>query len=153
MSKLTSVFPQTTVIPPRPLYDALTEIYQRTAALFGLILLSPLLCVIALCVKWTSRGPIFYRGNRVGKGEKLFLIYKFRTMKVGSEQKIGKRLVRKDENHYTSIGPLLRKYRLDELPQLINVLLGDMALVGPRPMRPIFLDDLKQRIEGYENDF
>jgi lipopolysaccharide/colanic/teichoic acid biosynthesis glycosyltransferase len=74
-------------------------------------------------------------------------------MKVGSEQKIGKRLVRKDENHYTSIGPLLRKYRLDELPQLINVLCGDMALVGPRPMRPIFLNDLKTRILGYEKRF
>ena len=152
-SSKASLFPNSVELSPRPLYDFLTDLYQRLVSLIGLLLLSPLLLLIGICVKWTSKGPIFYRGKRVGKDEKIFFIYKFRTMKVGSEQKIGKRLVRQDENHYTSIGPLLRKYRLDELPQLINVVLGHMALVGPRPMRPIFLEDLKKRIQGYEKRF
>ena len=92
-------------------------------------------------------------GDRVGRGERLFLIFKFRTMKVGSEQKIGKRLVQKNEGHYTSVGHFLRKYRLDEFPQLINVIKGEMALVGPRPVRPIFLEDHQAHISGYTKRF
>ena len=86
-------------------------------------------------MKLSSPGPALYRGQRVGRNE-IFNILKFRTMKVGSEAKIGKRLVQQDEDHYTSIGRFLRKYRLDELPQLLNVLKRDMNLVGPRPVRP-----------------
>jgi len=138
----------------RPLYDTLTSLYQRIVALVGLTLLSPLLSLIALAVKLTSPGPILYRGERVAKGKGRFTIYKFRTMKVGAEQLIGKRLVQPGEQtHYTAIGPLLRKYRLDELPQLINVIKGEMALVGPRPLRPIFLDELCETIPRYERRF
>jgi lipopolysaccharide/colanic/teichoic acid biosynthesis glycosyltransferase len=106
-----------------------------------------------VAVKLTSPGPALYRGARVGRGERVFHIFKFRTMKVGSEQRIGKRLVRADEDHYTPIGRFLRKYRLDELAQLFNVLRGDMNLVGPRPMRPIFLDELKRTVPGYAKRF
>ena len=138
----------------RPVYDTLTSLYQRLVALIGLALLSPLLVLIALGVKLSSSGPVLYRGERVAKGKRRFTIYKFRTMKVGAEQLIGKRLVQPGEQtHYTVIGPLLRKYRLDELPQLLNVIKGEMALVGPRPLRPIFLDELCETIPRYERRF
>lgn len=138
----------------RPIYDLATSVYQRILALLGLVILSPLLILIAIAVKLTSSGPILYRGQRVGKGKSIYTMYKFRTMKLGSEQKIGKRLVQPSEiTHYTRIGPLLRKYRLDELPQLINVLKGEMALVGPRPLRPIFLEEFCSGIPNYERRF
>lgn len=146
-------FPSTIDLPKKPVYDVVCRLYNVLAALIGLILLSPLMLGIALAVKLTSPGPALYRGARVGKDEEPFHILKFRTMKVGSEQKIGKRLVKQDEDHYTSIGKFLRKFRLDELAQLINVLRGDMNLVGPRPLRPIFLADFKARIPGYARRF
>jgi len=139
--------------PPRPAYDALTSLYQRAIALVGLVALSPLLLALALAVKLTSPGPVLYTGARVGLRRRPFQIYKLRTMQVGAEQKIGKRLVRADEDHYTPIGRALRRYRLDELPQLLNVLRGEMALVGPRPMRPVFLDDLLAAVPRYGERF
>ena len=147
------VFPTTIEVADRPVYDAVTSSYNFLGALLGVLLLSPVLITIALAVKLTSPGPALYRGARVGRGERIFNIYKFRTMKVGSEQKIGKRLVQHGEDHYTSIGRFLRKYRLDELSQLFNVLRRDMNLVGPRPSRPIFLDDHKSQIQGYGRRF
>ena len=147
------VFPTLIEVPERPVYDAITSTYNFLGALVGIILLSPLLVTIALAVKLTSPGPALYRGARVGRGQKTFDIFKFRTMKVGSEQKIGKRLVQQGEDHYTSIGRFLRKYRLDELSQLFNVLRRDMNLVGPRPSRPIFLADHTASIRGYERRF
>jgi len=147
------VFPTTIEVPARPVYEAITSTYNFLGALAGVLLLSPLLITIAAAVKLTSPGPALYRGARVGRGERIFNIYKFRTMKVGSEQRIGKRLVQQGEDHYTSIGRFLRKYRLDELSQLFNVLRRDMNLVGPRPSRPIFLADHKVQIRGYERRF
>jgi lipopolysaccharide/colanic/teichoic acid biosynthesis glycosyltransferase len=146
-------FPSALPAQERPHYDLFTQVYQKLASFIGLCLLSPLFIIIGIAVKMTSKGPIFYRGQRVGRRRSIFLIYKFRTMKVGSEAKIGQRLVRQDEDHYTSIGRFLRKYRLDELPQLLNVLKGEMALVGPRPLRPIFLEDLLSTTSGYEKRF
>ena len=147
------VFPSNIAFPPKPVYEAFTRTYNFLGALVGILLLSPLLITIAIAVKVTSPGPALYRGGRVGRNEKVFDIFKFRTMKTGSEQAIGKRLVRQDEDHYTRIGKFLRKYRLDELAQLINVLRGDMNLVGPRPVRPIFLEDHKLKIPGYARRF
>jgi lipopolysaccharide/colanic/teichoic acid biosynthesis glycosyltransferase len=147
------VFPTTIEVPHKPFYGAVTSAYNVLAALVGVVLLSPLLIVIAVAVKATSAGPALYRGARVGRGERRFYIYKFRTMKIGSEHKIGKRLVQEGEDHYTSIGRFLRKYRLDELSQLFNVLRRDMNLVGPRPIRPIFLADHKANIQGYTRRF
>ena len=147
------VFPSGIAFPPKPVYEAFTRLYNFLGALVGILLLSPLLIAIASVVKLTSPGPALYRGARVGRGERAFDIFKFRTMKVGSEQRIGKRLVRQEEDHYTRVGKFLRKYRLDELAQLFNVLRGDMNLVGPRPVRPIFLEDHKLRIPGYARRF
>ncbi|MBU1431693.1 sugar transferase [Myxococcota bacterium] len=146
-------FPSTMALPDKPIYDRFTRIYQFIGVLLGLLLLSPLMLLIAIAVKRTSSGPALYRGARVGLGERVFYIYKFRSMYVGAEQKIGQRLVRQDEDHYTPIGKFLRKYRLDELPQLFNVLKGDMNLVGPRPVRPIFLEKHRENIPGYARRF
>jgi lipopolysaccharide/colanic/teichoic acid biosynthesis glycosyltransferase len=105
----------------------------------GLILFSPLLLVIAFCVKFGSRGPVFYRGERVGRGGKIFRIFKFRTM-VDNADKIGGYSTPGDDPRLTKIGIFLKKYQLDELPQLINVLLGDMSFVGPRPEVPFYVN-------------
>ena len=147
------LFPTTAQLAPKPAFDVITRVYNFLGTLCGLLLLLPLLLTIAAAVKLTSPGPALYKGLRVGKGERNFHIYKFRTMEVGAEQKIGKRLVQQGEDHFTPIGKFLRRYRLDELAQLINVLRGDMNLVGPRPMRPIFLEDLKKTVPGYSKRF
>jgi lipopolysaccharide/colanic/teichoic acid biosynthesis glycosyltransferase len=146
-------FPSTAELPPKPLYEAVTRFYNFLGALLGVVLLSPLLLGIAAAVKLTSSGPALYRGARVGRGERVFDIFKFRTMHVGAEQKIGKRLVQQGEDHFTPIGRFLRRYRLDELAQLLNVLNGDMNLVGPRPVRPVFLEDHKRNVPGYGKRF
>lgn len=101
-------------------------------SLVGLILLSPFLLVIAIRIELDSRGGIFYRGLRAGMGGKPFRIFKFRTM-VSNADKIGGPSTPDDDPRITRVGSWLRRYKLDELPQLINVLMGDMSLVGPRP--------------------
>lgn len=116
----------------------------------GLILLlcAPLLLVVAVAIKLDSRGPVFYRQARVGLRGKIFTLYKLRTMRADAEQH-GAQWARNNDDRVTSIGKLLRKTRLDEIPQLINVFRGDMALVGPRPERPEFVGKLKEVIPFY----
>jgi lipopolysaccharide/colanic/teichoic acid biosynthesis glycosyltransferase len=101
-------------------------------ALIGLILLSPLFAILALIIKIESKGPVFYRGERIGKNGKLFRIYKFRSMVVDAD-KVGGSSTSNNDPRVTRIGNIVRKYKLDELSQLINVFVGDMSLVGPRP--------------------
>ncbi|PWU20658.1 MAG: hypothetical protein C5B48_12215 [Candidatus Rokuibacteriota bacterium] len=115
----------------------------------ALLVLSPVLLAVAAIVKLTSRGSIFYRGERVGKDQRVFTIYKFRTLCVGAEKQIGARLLKEEDQVYTPIGKFLKKWKLDEIPQLFNVIKGDMSLVGPRPVRPIFLDAFKRDIPRY----
>ncbi|PNQ73024.1 glycosyl transferase [Hanstruepera neustonica] len=98
----------------------------------GLILFLPLLLIIAFLIKLESQGPIFFRQSRVGKNNRDFKIFKFRTMFIGSDKK-GLLTVGNRDPRVTKVGYFLRKYKLDELPQLINVLLGNMSFVGPRP--------------------
>jgi len=104
----------------------------------GLLVLSPLFLVISLLIKTGSTGPIFFKQVRVGKDGKEFKIVKFRTMEVGAEKK-GKQLTVGQDRRITKEGRWLRKYKLDELPQLINVLVGEMSLVGPRPEVPKYV--------------
>ncbi len=115
----------------------------------ALVLLSPLLAVIALLVKLTSPGPIFYRQERCGLGGGSFFMLKFRSMPVNSEQKTGPVWARKNDGRSTRLGGFLRRTSLDELPQLWNVLRGDMSLVGPRPERPVFVNQFRKTIPGY----
>ncbi len=98
----------------------------------ALVLLSPLLALIGILVKLTSKGPVLYKGPRVGLNGNVFLMYKFRTMEINADKK-GGALVPRGDARVTGIGRSLRKHKLDELPQLINVFKGDMSLVGPRP--------------------
>jgi lipopolysaccharide/colanic/teichoic acid biosynthesis glycosyltransferase len=113
--------------------------FDILAAAVGLLFLSPFLFFIALRIRREDGGPVFYRGERVGLHGKPFRIFKFRTMGVDAER-LGVSSTSDDDPGITSIGKFLRKYKLDELPQLINVLIGDMSLVGPRPEVKKFTD-------------
>jgi lipopolysaccharide/colanic/teichoic acid biosynthesis glycosyltransferase len=106
--------------------------FDLLGASVGLLLSLPVLGAIAVCIKLTSPGPIFFRQERVGKHQVLFTIYKFRTMQVRSEEQ-GPTVTRNCDRRMTKIGSLLRRFKLDELPQFFNVIRGDMSLVGPRP--------------------
>jgi lipopolysaccharide/colanic/teichoic acid biosynthesis glycosyltransferase len=107
-------------------------------SLLGLVLLSPLLLLLAMWVKLDSRGPVLYRGTRVGKGGRTFEMYKFRTMVLEADR-LGPAVSFKDDPRITRAGRFLRGTKLDELPQLLNVLKGEMSLVGPRPEDPSYV--------------
>ena len=115
----------------------LKRIFDIISSLFGLILLSPFMIIIAILIKLDSKGPIFFKQVRVTKNGREFKIFKYRTMKIGSD-KFSQITVGKD-SRITKVGDFLRKYKLDEIPQLINVLIGDMSLVGPRPEVPKYV--------------
>jgi lipopolysaccharide/colanic/teichoic acid biosynthesis glycosyltransferase len=123
--------------------SALTEFFIRafdiTGSVILLLLTSPLLLFSAVVVKATSRGPVIYKQKRVGKAGSIFILYKFRTMIDGAEEKTGPVWAQKDDGRVTPVGKILRCSRLDELPQLFNVFRGDMSMVGPRPERPYFV--------------
>ncbi len=108
------------------------RVFDLLFSLFGLLLLIPIFLVIAIAVKISSKGPIFYKQERVGKLGKPFRLYKFRSMYINSDKK-GLITVGNNDSRITPVGRFLRKYKLDELPQLINVLKGSMSIVGPRP--------------------
>ena len=124
----------------------LKRIFDITLSLLGLIILLPFMLIIAILIKIDSKGFIFFKQIRVTKGEREFKILKYRTMRVGSD-KYSQITVGKDKR-ITKIGSFLRKYKLDEIPQLINVLIGDMSLVGPRPEVPkyvaLYTDEQKE---------
>ena len=107
-----------------------------SASAIALIVLAPLMALIAISIKSSSPGPVFYRGQRVGKDGRLFNLYKFRTMIVTTD---GPRITRRGDPRVTAIGRFLRRTKLDELPQLLNTLKGDMSLVGPRPEDPQYV--------------
>mgnify|MGYP000678042723 FL=1 len=115
------------------------RLFDFIASSFGLILLTPIFVLVALWIKLDSRGAIFFRQERVGFQGDLFRIHKFRTMVFDAEKK-GKHITVGADLRITTIGRFLRKYKLDELPQLIDVLVGDMSLVGPRPEVPKYID-------------
>jgi len=117
----------------------LKRLFDIFFSFLGLILLLPLFLIIAVLVKIFSPGPVFYKSVRVGKNGKLFKMYKFRTMVVEAD-KTGGPSTAADDPRLTKIGKFLKKFQLDELPQLVNVLKGDMSLVGPRPEVPLYVD-------------
>ena len=128
---------------------ALKRLIDLLAAAFGLILASPLMIVIARLIRRHDDGPILYVQKRMGIDGLRFEMYKFRTMRVGTEGETGPVFAEERDSRCTPIGLWLRKYRLDELPQLINVLKGDMSLVGPRPERPYFIEQFLEDIPRY----
>ena len=118
-------------------YEFIKRGFDLTLASVGLVLLAPLMLAIALLIKVDSKGPIIYRGRRSGMDFSVFEIYKFRTMVTDAEA-IGGAVTAKNDSRVTRPGKLLRKYKLDELPQLFNVLAGEMSVVGPRPEVPLY---------------
>ena len=110
---------------------------------------APLWVIIAVLIKLDSKGPVFFSQKRVGKGGKIFATYKFRSMVEGAESMTGPVWAKKDDPRVTRIGRVLRKMRLDEIPQFLNVLDGDMSFVGPRPERPFFVEKLKKEVSLY----
>ena len=114
-----------------------------------LVLLSPVMLGIALAVKLTSPGPILYRQDRMGLDGQRFQMLKFRTMRVNAESGTGPVWASADDARRTPIGPFLRRFSLDELPQFVNVLRGEMSAVGPRPERPVFVERFRQTVPGY----
>jgi Undecaprenyl-phosphate glucose phosphotransferase len=114
-----------------------------------LLLLAPVLAAIAILVKLTSRGPVFYTQERCSLNGQPFKMLKFRSMRVDAESQSGAVWAAKDDPRRTAFGSFLRKTSLDELPQLINVLCGDMSLVGPRPERPVFIEKFRKSIPNY----
>ncbi|MEW6187774.1 MAG: exopolysaccharide biosynthesis polyprenyl glycosylphosphotransferase, partial [Thermodesulfobacteriota bacterium] len=127
----------------------LKRIYDISLASLFLVILSPLLVLIALAVKITSPGPVFYRQTRMGLDGRVFEMLKFRSMVEGAEKETGPVWARKEDPRRTYVGRVLRKLSLDELPQLFNVLRGEMSLVGPRPERPELIESFKDRIPRY----
>lgn len=123
--------------------------FDIVASALGLILLSPLFALIALQVKLSSRGPVFYSQERIGLYGLPFHIYKFRTMIDHAEEEGLPQLTHDNDPRITKIGHWLRKYRLDELPQLWNILRGDMSIVGPRPERPFFIEQIMKEAPYY----
>ncbi len=113
----------------------LKRLFDIVFSFIGLVVLSPLFLLVSILIKLDSKGPVFYRGVRIGRFGKSFRIYKFRTL-VANADKIGGPSTADDDPRITKIGRLIRKYKLDEFPQLINVLFGKMSLVGPRPQVP-----------------
>ena len=117
-------------------------------SVFTLILLSPLFLILAIRVKMDSEGPVFYRQERIGLKEKPFQIIKFRTMRTDAEDE-GPQLSSDDDPRVTKAGKIMRKYRLDELPQFWNVLKGEMSIVGPRPERKFFINQIIKQAPYY----
>ncbi|HIE27316.1 TPA: tetratricopeptide repeat protein [Candidatus Poribacteria bacterium] len=119
-----------------------------------LLITLPLGIIASIAVKLSSPGPVFYKGERVGKDGKIFMMYKFRTMYVGTEKKVGGRIIQKGgEGYITKVGKILRMFKVDELPQLLNILKGDMSLVGPRPIRPALLEEYLKDYPDYTKRF
>ena len=134
-----------------------TDVALRTldivlSTLFLVVAIVPM-ALIALAIVATSGPPIFYRGERVGRGGRFYTMLKFRTLRRGAEERLGPHLgpelVERTRDEYTPVGRWLRATQLDELPQLINVLKGDMSLVGPRPIRPRFFATLADELPAY----
>jgi Undecaprenyl-phosphate glucose phosphotransferase len=127
----------------------LKAIEDRVLSFVILLMISPLMLAIAAAVKLSSPGPVFYRQERMSWNNKTFGMLKFRSMPVDAEKHTGAVWAKAGETRATLVGAFLRKTSLDELPQFINVLKGDMSIVGPRPERPVFVDKFKQEIPTY----
>ncbi len=138
--------------PERP-RDRVLRAFDLLLSTVFLLLSLPVSLAIALIVLATSGTPILYRGERVGRGGRVFTMYKFRTLRRGAELRLGvylgEELVRRTQEEFTPVGRWLKATQLDEIPQFVNVLRGDMSLVGPRPIRPVFFEELAHELPSY----
>jgi lipopolysaccharide/colanic/teichoic acid biosynthesis glycosyltransferase len=138
---------------PKRTRDVVLRTLDMALSLLFLLLALPFVLPIAIALLVTSGRPLFYRGARVGRGGHIFDMLKFRTLKPGAEERLGPylgaELVRRTKLETTRIGGWLRATQLDEVPQLLNVVRGDMSLVGPRPIRPRFFEELAEELPAY----
>ena len=136
-----------------PLTNTLNWITKRImdiiVSIIGIVISSPIMIASAIAIKCTSKGPIIFKQERIGLHNKPFLMYKFRTMEVQKPGTEKKGWTVKDDPRVTKVGKLLRRTSMDELPQLFNILIGDMSVVGPRPERPQFVEKFKEEIPRY----
>ena len=147
----TTVVPSAYGVPARR--ERFRALPARVGAMAATVFLLPVLAVLSILVLVTSGTPILYRGIRLGRGKRLFRMCKFRTLRPAAEQELGHQLVAERHRVVTPLGGFLRQTRLDELPQLLNVARGEMAFVGPRPVRPAVYEAQCTSIPGYDRRF
>ncbi|WP_071119534.1 sugar transferase [Romboutsia timonensis] len=134
--------------------NVLFDVYQRVLdivlSVVGLLVGIPLIAIFGILIKLEDNGPITYKQERLGKGGKRFYIYKLRSMRTDAE-KFGAQWAEKNDPRITKVGKFIRKTRIDEIPQLFNILKGDMSIIGPRPERPEFTQEFNEEIPGFIN--
>ena len=136
---------------PRPGYLFLKRVFDIVASLLGLIILSPVFLITAIAIKATDKGPVFYKQERLTKNGKRFMIHKFRSMRVDAEKDGVARLSSgENDSRITPVGRFIRKCRIDELPQLIDILVGNLSVVGPRPERPEIAEEYMKEIPEFQ---
>jgi sugar transferase (PEP-CTERM system associated) len=129
---------------------ALKRAFDLIFGVIGLVVAAPVMAAVAVIVRLDSKGDVIYRQSRVGLGGKTFDVLKFRSMRTDAEAGVGAQWATKNDPRVTTVGRYLRKFRFDELPQFINVIRGEMSFVGPRPERPVFVDQLRTQISYYD---
>ena len=132
------------------IFDLYQRILDIILSLIGLIIGIPLMLIFGIFIKIEDKGPMTYKQERVGKNGRVFYIYKLRSMRTDAE-KFGAKWADKDDPRITKVGKFIRKTRIDELPQLFNILKGDMSIIGPRPERPSFTAQFNEEIPGFIN--
>lgn len=133
------------------MYKIIKWLLDKTLALFLLIILFPVFIIIGILIKITSKGPIIFKQERVGKNKKHFMMYKFRTMKLNTPSDKPTNLLNESNKYITKIGKFLRKTSLDELPQLINILFNQMSFIGPRPVLYTEIELIEEREKYFAN--
>ncbi len=139
--------------PNQPLERFVKRVFDLVIGCLGLVATAVPMIPVAIAVKLTSPGPVFYLQERVGFGGRLFKVIKFRTMVQNAENDGGERYATENDPRVTSVGRVLRRFRIDEVPQLINVVKGDMSFVGPRPERPGFVELFSGTVPGYSERY
>ena len=124
------------------------RLFDVFISLLAVLILTPVYVIISMCIYWNDKGPVFYKQERIGLNGKAFYILKFRSMYQNAE-KAGPALSKDGDPRITPVGKVLRKYRLDEIPQFFNVLIGEMSLVGPRPERSFFIEKIVEKAPQY----
>ncbi len=133
----------------RKRFQEFKRIFDVVSSAIGIVMVSPVIALTAVVVKTVSPGPIFFKQQRVGLNGRLFDIYKIRTMRLDAEKTTGPVWAQENDPRLIKFGKLIRKMHIDELPQLYNVLKGEMSIVGPRPERPVFVKELSSQIADY----
>jgi exopolysaccharide biosynthesis polyprenyl glycosylphosphotransferase len=116
----------------------------------GLLITAPVILITAIAIKLDSRGPVFFKQERIGENGRIFKVYKFRSMRTDAELNSGPVWAQEDDPRITRVGRIIRNLRIDEIPQMWNVLKGDMSFVGPRPERPHFVNELRKSVPYYD---